>query len=105
MGLPFPLTPAGGGRILPASIIREMTPTSTNMTTTSDQLVTNYEQHQLEMLLWQAHIHEKNGKRQEAAKIREWVADLLSEQSKVIRSVGRRLPTNQAEPPSMHFAR
>jgi hypothetical protein len=46
----------------------------------------------LGMLLWEAGVHEKNGKRQEAAKIRAWVADLLSEQSKVVRSVWRRLP-------------
>ena len=47
----------------------------------------------LRMLLREADIHEKNGKRQEAAKIRAWVADLLSEQSKVVRSVWRRVPT------------
>jgi hypothetical protein len=34
----------------------------------------NYEQHQLEMLLWHAKIHEKNGQKQEASNIREWVA-------------------------------
>ena len=56
------------------------------MDTTSFDTVT------VEMLLWEADIHEKNGKRQEAAKIRAWVADLLSEQSKVVRSVWRRLP-------------
>jgi len=50
------------------------------MTTTSDQPVTNYEQHQLDMLLWQAHIHEKNGKKQEASKIRDWVADFVARQ-------------------------
>jgi hypothetical protein len=43
------------------------------------------------MLLWKADVHEKRGKRQEAAKIRAWVADFLSEQSKVIRSAWRRL--------------
>lgn len=52
------------------------------MNTTSEQTVTEYEQHQLEMLLWQAHIHEKNGKKQEGSQIREWVADFLSSQSK-----------------------
>ena len=56
----------------------------------SDQQVTDYEQHQLGMLLWQAHIHEKNGEKQQAAKIREWVADFLSEQSKVVSSVWRK---------------
>jgi hypothetical protein len=38
----------------------------------------------VETLLWEANIHEKNGKRQEAAKIRGWVADFLIEQSKAI---------------------
>jgi hypothetical protein len=56
------------------------------MNTTSCQTVT------LGVLLWEADVHEKNGKRQEAAKIRTWVADLLTEQSKVISSVWRRLP-------------
>ena len=56
------------------------------MNTTSCHTVT------IRMLLWDADVHEKNGKRQEAAKIRAWVADLLSEQSKVVRSVWRRLP-------------
>jgi hypothetical protein len=56
------------------------------MNTTSCHTVT------LGMLLWEADVHEKNGKRQEGTKIREWVADLLSEQSKVVRSVWRRLP-------------
>jgi hypothetical protein len=65
-------------------------PKSTNMTTTSDRPVINYEQHKLEMLLWQAHIHEKNGENREASKIRAWVTDFLSEQSKVVRSVWRR---------------
>ena len=46
-----------------------------DMNTTSDQTMTDYEQHQLDMLLWQAHIHEKNGKKQEASEIRGWVAD------------------------------
>jgi hypothetical protein len=43
----------------------------------------------LGMLLSEAEAHERNGKKQEAAKIREWVAELLSEQSKVVRSVWR----------------
>jgi hypothetical protein len=45
----------------------------------------------VKMLLSGADIHEKNGKRQEAAKLRAWVADFLSEQSKVVRSVWHRL--------------
>jgi hypothetical protein len=56
------------------------------MNTTSRHTVT------LGMLRWEADLQEKNGKRQEAAKIRTWVTDLLSEQSKVVRSVWRRLP-------------
>src|SRR5215469_6418556 len=36
------------------------------MNITSVQTVTKYEQHQLDMLLWQADVHERNGKRQEA---------------------------------------
>jgi len=55
------------------------------MNTTAGHTVT------IRMLLWEADVHEKNGKGQEAAKIRGWVADLLSEQSKVVRSVWRRL--------------
>jgi len=35
-------------------------------------------------LLREAGVHEKNGKTQEATKIREWVADLLCEQSKFL---------------------
>ena len=60
-------------------------PQSHNMSTTSCHTVT------LGMLLWEADAHEKNGKSQEAAKIRARVADLLSEQSKVVRSVWRQL--------------
>ena len=40
-------------------------------------------------LLWEADIHDKNGEKQEAAKIRGWVADFLSKQSKIVRSVWR----------------
>jgi hypothetical protein len=40
-------------------------------------------------LPWEADIHDKNGEKQEAAKIRGWVADFLSEQSKIVRSVWR----------------
>ena len=45
------------------------------------------------MLLREADIREENGERQEAATIRGWVAELLIEQSKVVSSVWRRLPT------------
>jgi len=44
------------------------------------------------VIFWEAEVRERNGKRQEAANIRGWVADLLSEQSKVVRSVWRSLP-------------
>src|SRR6516162_6744732 len=53
------------------------------MMTTSSSTVT------VGSLLWEADIHEKNGKRQEAARIREWVADFLSEQSKFVSPVWR----------------
>jgi hypothetical protein len=45
------------------------------MDTTSVQTVTEYEQHQLDMLLWQADVHERNGREREAFEIRAWVAD------------------------------
>jgi hypothetical protein len=45
------------------------------------QSVTEYEQHRLDMLLWQADVHERNGKQQEAFEIRAWVADFRSSQS------------------------
>ena len=48
------------------------------MNTISDHTVTDYKYHQLKMLLWQAAVHEKNGKKQEASKIRAWVAGFLS---------------------------
>jgi hypothetical protein len=52
------------------------------MNTISVQSMTDLEpQHQLEMLLWHAEMHERNGKKQEASKIRDWVADFLSSQS------------------------
>jgi hypothetical protein len=61
------------------------------------------------MLLWEADAHEKNGKSQEAAKIRAWVADLLSEQSKVVRSVWRQLRKSTGATPHTdkfpHFPR
>jgi len=46
----------------------------------------------LKILLWEADVHDENGKTQKAANIRAWVADVLSEQSKIVRSVWRRLP-------------
>ena len=46
----------------------------------------------IRMLLLEADSRERNGEGQEAAKIRGWVADFLSQQSKVVRSVWRRLP-------------
>ena len=55
------------------------------------------------MLLWEADIHEKNGKRQEAAKIRGWVANLLSEKSKVVRSLWRAVA--QTKPNHAHAIR
>src|ERR1043166_6847594 len=53
------------------------------MITTSDQTVAGDMQHRLEMLLWQARIHEENGKKQEASKIRQWVAGFFSSQPKI----------------------
>jgi len=43
----------------------------------------------LRMFLSEADVHEKNGKKQEATKIREWVAGLLCEQSKFLSPVWR----------------
>ena len=60
------------------------------MNTTSCYTVT------IGMLLREADVHEQNGKNPEAAKIRAWVADLLSEQSKIVRSVWRSC-ANQGE--------
>jgi hypothetical protein len=51
------------------------------MNTTGEQTVTQYEQHQLEMLLWQADLHERNGRKQKAFEIKAWVADFLNPQS------------------------
>jgi len=51
------------------------------MNTISAQPRINYEEHQLEMLLWHAEIHERNGKKQEASKIRDWVGDFRDSQS------------------------
>ena len=51
------------------------------MNTTSEQTVAEYEQHQLDMLLWQADVHARNGRKQEAFEIRAWVADFRSPQS------------------------
>jgi len=44
------------------------------------------------MLFCEADVYDKKGEKREAAKIRGWVADLLSEKSKIVRSVWRRLP-------------
>jgi hypothetical protein len=51
------------------------------MNITSDQAVAEDDEHQLDMLLWQANVHEKNGRKQEAFEIGAWVADFLSPQS------------------------
>ena len=50
------------------------------MYTPSVQTATEYEQHQFDMLLWQADVHERNGKKQEACDIRTWVARFLNAQ-------------------------
>ena len=42
------------------------------MNTASAQTVTEYEQHRLDMLLWQADVHEGDGRKQEAFEIRTW---------------------------------
>jgi hypothetical protein len=74
----------GLGGVRPGVNYNGKQPQGHNMSTTSCHKVT------LGMLLREADVHEKNGKRQEATKIRWWVADLLSEQSKVISSVWRK---------------
>jgi hypothetical protein len=53
------------------------------MNTTSAQTVTEcqHQQHQLDMLLWQADVHERNGKKEKAFEIRAWVTDFLSPES------------------------
>ena len=51
------------------------------MNTTSEPTVTECEKHQLDMLLWQADVHETSGRKQEAFEIRAWVTDFLSPQS------------------------
>jgi hypothetical protein len=51
------------------------------MNTTSEQTVTESEAHRLDTLRWQADVHERNGRKQEAFEIRTWVADFLSPQS------------------------
>ena len=56
------------------------------MSTTSCHTIT------LGMLFCEADVYDKKGEKREAAKIRGWVADLLSEKSKIVRSVWRRLP-------------
>jgi hypothetical protein len=39
------------------------------MITTNEPKVTEYEQHQFDMLLWQADVHERNGRKREAFEI------------------------------------
>ena len=51
------------------------------MYTASEQAETKYEQHRLDMLLWQADVHERNGKKEEAFEIRAWVTDFVNSQS------------------------
>jgi hypothetical protein len=51
------------------------------MDTTSAHTVTEYEQHRLDMLLWQADVHDRNSKKEEAFEIRAWVADFVNRQS------------------------
>ena len=51
------------------------------MNTTREQTVAEDEEHQLDMLLWQADVHERHGRKQEAFEIRAWVTDFLSPQS------------------------
>ena len=48
------------------------------MDTTRDHMVTEYEQHEFDMLLWQADVHERTGRERETFEIRAWVADFLS---------------------------
>ena len=67
------------GEVLPASIMRVKLQ-SHNMNSTEDQTVTSDDQHRLRMLLWQAVMHQQNGEEQEAAEIREWVADFVARQ-------------------------
>ena len=43
-------------------------------------------------LLSEADVHDKKGEKGEAAKIRGWVAELLSEQSKLVSPIWARLP-------------
>ena len=51
------------------------------MNTTSEQTVVEDEERRLGMLLWQAEVHERGGRKQEAFEIRAWVADFLGPQS------------------------
>jgi uncharacterized alpha-E superfamily protein len=48
------------------------------MNTTREPTVAEDEEHQLDMLLWQADVHEGHGRNQEAFEIRAWVTDFLS---------------------------
>jgi hypothetical protein len=50
------------------------------MNTTSEQTVTECEQHQLDMLLWHADVHDNNGRKRQAFEIRAWVADFRGPQ-------------------------
>ena len=47
------------------------------MNTTSEQTVAECEEHQLDMLLWQADVRDRNGKKEEAFEISAWVADFV----------------------------
>jgi len=67
------------------------------MNTTSCRTIT------LGILLCEADAHDKKGEKREAAKIRGWVAQLLCEQSKLVRSVwGRLLRPSPAAPDAIH---
>jgi hypothetical protein len=52
------------------------------MNTTSEQMVAESEQHQLDMVLWQADVHERNGRKQEAFEIRAWITDFRKQTDK-----------------------
>jgi len=52
--------------------------------TTSHQKVTDYEQHQLGMVLWRAHTFMRKTAKTRGIQDQGWVADFLSEQSEVV---------------------
>jgi hypothetical protein len=52
------------------------------MDTISAQPRIDFERHRLDMLLWHAEIHERNGKKQEASKIRQWVAHFVAREER-----------------------